>query len=196
MYYAPASVIRRANVELRKNTYIFEKDTRDDWEPCPQYKAALGNCPKLVRVENCKCWTAMSDTLHMLRRVVHPTNVQRHEIYVNGRDWHFLCGVIATENLDSEDGNDGSSSAKEGFVLKILDIKLCVMYPEEKLGRFVHSASAQWQIIDALFQGMRDVMRCGTAYTSGTFSIVWTNSCQKFWNVVFHTVLSCNPFCY
>jgi hypothetical protein len=28
VYYAPASVIRRANVELRKDRYIFQKDTR------------------------------------------------------------------------------------------------------------------------------------------------------------------------
>ncbi len=180
---------------MRKDRCIFQKDTKDDWEPCPQYKAALGNCPELVRVENCKCWTAMSGVLHMLPRAVHPTDVQRHEIYVNERDWHYLCGVIATENVDSKDGKDGSSSTKGAFVLQILDIKHCVMYPEEKLGGFIHSASAQWQIIDALFQGMRDVMRCGTAYTSGTFSIAWTNSCQIFWEVVFHTVLSCNPFC-
>ena len=55
VYYAPASIITRANVELRKDRYIFQKDTADDWEPCPQYKAALGNCPELVRLENCKC---------------------------------------------------------------------------------------------------------------------------------------------
>ena len=195
VYYAPASVIRRANKELRKDRYIFQKDTSDDWEPCPQYTAALGNCPELVRVENCKCWIAMSDVLHMLPRVVHPTYVQRHDIYVNGRDWHYLCGVSATENLDSKDGQGGSSSGQGGFELKYLDIKLCPMYPEEKLGGFIHSASAQWQVLDALFQGMRDVMRSGTAYTSGTFSIAWTNSCQKFWEVVYHTVLSCNPFC-
>ena len=52
VYYAPASVIRRANKELRKDRYIFQKDTRDDWEPCPQYKAALGSCPELVRGGN------------------------------------------------------------------------------------------------------------------------------------------------
>ncbi len=46
VYYAPASVIRRANVELRKDRYIFQKDTSDDWEPCPQYRAALGKCPE------------------------------------------------------------------------------------------------------------------------------------------------------
>jgi hypothetical protein len=59
------------------------------------------------------------------------------------------------------------------------------MYPEEKLGGFINSASAQWQAIDALFQGVRDVMRSGTVFTSGTFSIAWTNACQKFWEVPF-----------
>ena len=90
VYYAPASVIRRANEGLRKDRFLFQKDNSDDWEPCPQYKAALGKCPELVRVENCLNWTDMADVLHMLPRVVHPVDVQRHEISVNGRDWHCL----------------------------------------------------------------------------------------------------------
>jgi hypothetical protein len=190
VYYAPASVIRRANVGLRKDRYIFQKDNSDDWEPCPQYKAALGKCPELVRVENCMCWNAMVDVLHMLPRVVHPVDVQRHEICVNGRDWHYLCGVIGTEHLFSENGKNRPSCGKDGFHLKLLDRKQCVMYPEETLGGFINSASAQWQVVDALFQGMRDVMRSGTAFTSGTFSIAWTNACQKFWEVrISHVVL-------
>ena len=183
VYYAPASIITRANVELRKDRYIFQKDTADDWEPCPQYKAALGNCPELVRLENCKCWIGMSEVLHMLPRVVHPTDVQTHDVYVNGRYWHYVCGVIATEVIDARDDKGRSSSSKGGFLLKMLDRKLCIMYPEERLGGYINSASAQWQVIDGLFQGMRDVMGSGTAYTSGTFSIAWTNGCQKFWEV-------------
>ncbi len=66
VYYAPASVIRRATVELRKDWFIFQKDNSDEWGPCPQYRAALGNCPELVRVENCLCLTAMADVLHLL----------------------------------------------------------------------------------------------------------------------------------
>jgi hypothetical protein len=173
VYYAPASVIRRANAELRKDRFIFQKDNSDEWEPCPQYRAALGNCPELVRVENCFCWTAMADVLHLLPRVVHPVDVQRHETCMNGRDWHYLCGVIGTENV----------MPRKGFTLKLLDRKLCTMYPEVKLGGFINSASAQWQVIHALFQGMRDVMRTGTAFTSGTFSIAWSNWCQKLWEV-------------
>ena len=190
VFYAPASVIRRANVELRKDRFIFQKDNSDEWEPCPQYRAALGNCPELVRVENCLCWTAMADVLHQLPRVVHPVDVQRHEICVNGRDWHYLCGVTETENVIPRKGNDCLSSVEEGFKLKILDRKLCTMYPELKLGGFINSASSQWQVIDGLFQGMRDVMRSGTAFTSGTFSIAWSNGCQKFWEVhVSHTLI-------
>jgi hypothetical protein len=194
VYYAPASVIRRANVELRKDRFIFQKDTSDDWEPCPQYKAALGKCPELVRVENCLCWSPMGDVLHMLPRVVHPVDVQTHVICVNGRDWHYLCGVIAYETVICENGKARPSSVKEGFRLKLLNRNRCIMYPEEKLGGFINSASSQWQVIDALFQGMRNVMSSGTGYTSGTFSIAWTNSCQKFWEVHrFHCLVLNNP---
>jgi hypothetical protein len=158
---------------LRKDRFIFQKDFSDEWEPCPQHRVALGNRPELVRVENCLCWTAMADVLHLLPRVLHPVDLQRHEICVNGRDWHYLCGGIGIENV----------MPRKGFKLKLLDRKLCTMYPEVKLGGFINSASAQWQVIDALFQGMRDVMRSGTAFTSRTFSIVWSNGCQKFWEV-------------
>ncbi len=61
MFYAPACNIRRANCELRKDHYIFQKDTKEDWESCPQYKASLGECPELVKLENCTCWHPMSD---------------------------------------------------------------------------------------------------------------------------------------
>jgi hypothetical protein len=143
----------------------------------------------------------MADVLHILPRVVHPVDVQRHKICVNGRHWHYLCGVIATENVIPGNRKNHPSSVKEAFHLKLLDRKLCVVYPEEILGGFINSTSAQWQVIDALFQGMRDVMRSGTAFTSGTFSITWTNACQKFWEVrifqfvVLSTARSLNSSC-
>jgi hypothetical protein len=112
---------------------------------------------------------------------------------INGRDWHYLCGVIGTEHFFPENGKNRLSCVKDGFHLKLLDRKQCVMYPEEALGGFINSASAQWQVIDALFQGMRDVMRSGTAFTSGTFSIAWTNACQKFWGCIFHMLFFCSP---
>ncbi len=70
VYYAPVAIIMRANTGLRKDRYIFQKDNAEGWEPCPQYKAALGKCQELVRLENCKCWTAMLEVLHMLPRYV------------------------------------------------------------------------------------------------------------------------------
>ena len=124
----------------------------------------------------------------MLPRVVHPADVQTQDMYINGRDWHYVCGVIATEVINPPGEKGQASSMYDGFRLKMLDRKLSIMYPEERLGGFINSASAQWQVIDALFQGMRDVMSSGTAYTSGTFSIAWTNGCQKLWEVtvLFH----------
>ncbi len=77
-------------------------------------------------------------------------------------------------------------SVKEGFHLNLLDRKRCLMYPEDKLGGFINSASAQWQVVDALFQGMREIMRSGTTFTSRTFSIAWTNACQNSGSCVFY----------
>jgi hypothetical protein len=136
----------------------------------------------------------MADVLHMLPRVVHPVDVRRHEICVNGRDWHYLCGVIAYETVIPENGKARPFSVKEGFRLKLFNRNRCIMYPEEKLGEFINSASSQWQVIDALFQGMRDVMRSGTAFTSGTFSIAWTKAYQKFWEAhIFHCLVLHTP---
>jgi hypothetical protein len=119
----------------------------------------------------------MSDVLQMLPRVVHPSDVQTQKVYVKGRDWHYLCGVTAIEDLSPAKGADD-------FALEIIDRKSCVMYPEEILGGVINSTSSQWENVEQLFQGIRDIMSSGTGYTSGTFSIAWTNGCQKFWEVV------------
>ena len=49
----------------------------------------------------------------------------------------------------------------------------------------VNCASSQWKNVEQLFQGIRDIMSSGTGYTSGAFSIAWTNGCQKFREVVY-----------
>ena len=67
----------------------------------------------------------------------------------------------------------------------MIDRKRFVMYPEDKLGGVISSASSQWKNVEQLFQGIRDIMSSGTGYTSGTFSIAWTNGCQKFREVVY-----------
>jgi hypothetical protein len=180
MYFAPAINIQRANLDLRHDRYIFQHNTTEEWEAALQYKAALGKCPELVMVTNCTCWHNMSEVLHVLPRVVHPEDVQTHKVYVNGRDWHYLCGVAATEELSS---TKRKNQQKPPFTLTFLLREQLTMYPEEKLGGLMKSPSSQWDNVDALFQGIRNVMSCGTACTSGTFSIPWSEACQQFWEV-------------
>jgi hypothetical protein len=88
----------------------------------------------------------MSNVLHMLPRVMHPVDLQTHRVYVNRRDWHYVCGVMATELPSSSDSKRrSSSSAKEtgGFALAMIDRKRFSMYPEEKLGGLINFPSLQ-----------------------------------------------------
>ena len=196
IYYAPAARIRRARLDLPKDRYIFQKDTAVDWEPAVQYKAEMGECPELVMVTNCTMWHPMSDVLHFLPRVVHPVDVQTHRVYVNGRAWHYVCGVMATELTSEQDSKRriglGSHTATCGFALAMIDRNKFSMYPEEKLGGLINSPSSQWDNVDELFQGIRNVMSSGTGCVSGSFHLSWTNSCQRFWEVMlcFHCSIS------
>ena len=204
-YFAPAARIRRANPELRKDRFIFQKDTALDWEPAVQYKAELGKCPELVMVSNCHMWHPMCDVLPMLPRVVHPVDVQTHRVYVNGREWHYVCGVMATE-LSSLSDTKRSSSATEntvcGFALSMIKRKHFCMYPEERLGGLIKSPSSQWGNVDELFQGIRNVMSSGTGFVSGSFCVPWTHACQLFWEVsishapTLRRILLGSPFLY
>ena len=186
VYLAPAARIRRANPDLPKDRYIFQKDTEAEWKPAIQYKAELGNSPELVMVTDCTMWHPISDVLHMLPRVVHPYDVQTHRVYVNGRDWHYVCGVTATELPYTSDRKRRPTSTVNkscGFALTMVDRKLFSMYPEEKLGGLINSSSLLWENVDELFQGIRKVMSFGTGCVSGSFLLPWTNACQRFWEV-------------
>ncbi len=186
VYYAPAARIRRANQFLLKDRYIFQKDTALDWEPAVQYRTEMGNCPELVMVTNCTMWHPMCDVLQILPRVVHPVDVQTHRVYVNGRDWHYVCGVKATELSFSPQRKRScasSDTAACGFALSMIDRKHFCMYPEERLGGLINSPTSQWDHVDELFQGMRNVMSCETGFVSGSFIVSWTNACQRFWAV-------------
>ncbi len=150
-YFAPASRIRRAYRELRKDRYIFQKDTALDWEPAVQYKAELEKCPELVMVSNCHMWHPMCDVLHMLPWVVHPVDVQTHRVYVNGREWHYVCGVMATELSSLPDTKRPSSATEKtvsGFALAMIKRKHFCMYPEVRLGGLINSPSSQWGNVD------------------------------------------------
>ena len=57
------------------------------------------------------------------------------------------------------------------------------MYPEEKLGPGLQSASIMWEHVEEIFVGIRDVMvKNGTA-RSGSFSLQWTTACMAFFEV-------------
>ncbi len=119
----------------------------------------------------------MSEVLNMLPRVVHPIDVQTHTVYVNGRNWHYVCGVSATEVVITK--------AKKGtFLLSMLHRKHFCMYPEEKLGGLINSPSSQWDNVEKLFEGFCDIMSSRTAFTSGSFCVQFTLSCQQFWEVI------------
>ncbi len=138
-------------------------------------------------ITNCTMCHPISDVLHMLPRVVHPVDVQTHKVYVNGRDWHYVCGVKATE-VSSVSNLKRSSSASDkdrfGFALAMIERDEYSMYLEEKLDGLINSPSAQWDNVDELFQGIRNVMSSGTGCVSGSFSVAWTDACQRFWEVM------------
>ncbi len=120
--------------------------------------------------------------------MVHPCDVQTHRVYVHGRDWHYVCGITATERPHALDSKGrGSANAENilgGFELVQLDRKHFTMNPEEKLGGLISSPSSQWDNADELFECIRKVMSIGTGFVSGTVTLPWTNACQRFWEVM------------
>jgi hypothetical protein len=57
------------------------------------------------------------------------------------------------------------------------------MYPEEKFGVGLQSASTMWEHVEEIFVGTSDVMvKYGTA-RSGSFLLQWTAVCMAFFEV-------------
>ena len=63
------------------------------------------------------------------------------------------------------------------------------MYPEEVLGAGIQSATIMWERVEALFQGIREVMVKSGNARSGSFSMPWTSACMDFFEV-------CSEFLY
>ena len=57
------------------------------------------------------------------------------------------------------------------------------MYPEERLGMQINSASIMWEMVEEVFRGVRTVMREKGRARSGSFSMVWSSALQEFWKV-------------
>ena len=80
--------------------------------------------------------------------------------------WGFVCKKIIREE-DGVEVNDG----------------FC-MYPEERLGMYLNSASMMWAMVDDVFEGVRRVMRDNGRARSGSFSMKWSATMQQFWQVI------------
>ena len=88
----------------------------------------------------------MSSVLETIPRVIHSSDIKTRVIHVAGREWHYVCGVAATEK-------DGTFT-----FYKIARQKFC-MYPEEALGPCVQSATIMWEHVESLFENVRQLMR-------------------------------------
>jgi hypothetical protein len=140
-------------------------------------------CPEVVRVDNSMAWREMSKVLLTIPRVVHPDDVA-------GRDLHYVCGMCAHENIEKR-SDEKANHEPWGFVIKkvvreeagvqVLD-GFC-MYPEERLGMHVNSASMMWERVEAVFEGVRTIMRDNGRARSGTMTMEWSVSLHEFWKV-------------
>jgi len=167
VWYVPAERVRKYS-RLHKG-YMFHTELNGD----DADKALYGRCPELVRVENCLRWYPMSRVERSVPRVVHADDVKQRRVYVAGRAMHFVCGVTATEDLESQE-----------FRLTHLPRASFAMYPEERLGLELNSASMMWDDVEEVFHNIRQCMssaRQGTS--SASFKIPFLVSAFSFWKV-------------
>lgn len=182
--YAPAANVRMYGT--RDQGYLFHNDFNDT----DARTGLFWRCPEVVRVDNSQAWREMSKVLLTIPRVVHPDDVYSGAVHVAGRDLHYVCGMCAHENIEKQ-SNEKSKQEPWGFVLTKtvreedgVEVKhgFC-MYPEERLGMHLNSASMMWERVEMLFQGVRNVMRDNGRARSGSFTMEWSASLHEFWKV-------------
>jgi len=165
--HLPAEHVRKFS--RRNKGYMFHTELHD----CDARTALLGTCPEIVRVDNWMKWHQMCIVLTQVPRVVHAEDVQTRRVHVAGRENHYVCGVIATyDNLT------------HNFTLGRLPRSGFCMYPEERLGMELNSASIMWSQIDDIFHNIRVCMSSGRQGTSsGTISMPLLCTVYEFWQV-------------
>ena len=165
--YLPAEHVR--HFSKRNTGYMFHTELHDE----DARTALFGSCPEVVRVENWLTWHQMRCVSTEVPRVVHAEEVQTRRVHVAGRDKHFVCGVIASQDFVTKQ-----------FKLVRLPRSSFFMYPEEKLGMELNSPSMMWEHIDDIFHKLRLCMSCGRQGTSsGTFSMPLLCTVYDFWQV-------------
>ena len=96
---------------------------------------------------------------------VHTKKIDTKDKELAEGPWGFVCKKIIREE-DGMQFNDG----------------FC-MYPEERLGMNINSASMMWETVESFFEGVRRVMRENGRARSGSFSMEWSCALQQFWEV-------------
>ena len=165
--YLPADHVRKFSKRQKGYTFHTELNEAD------ADKALYGNCPELVRVQNCLKWHAMSSVSLCVPRVVHADDVKQRRIHVAGRRLHYVCGVTAIQDLESQN-----------FKLMHLARGDFITYPEERSGMELNSASMMWGHVDDIFTKIRQCMssaRQGTS--SASFKMPCCVSAHVFWKV-------------
>ena len=181
--HVPAHEVRHCST--RHEGYLFHTLHNDG----DARTALLGKCPELVRVENGLIWHNIHSISIEVPRVVHPDDVQIRRVHVAGRCLHFVCGATAVEDLQCSE-----------FRLSRLPRQIFFMYPEERSGYDLNSASSMWEQIDGVFSQIRQCMssaRLGT--TSASFNMPLSVASFEFWKVcsnicIILTAPSVKPF--
>jgi hypothetical protein len=154
---------------LRKKGYSFHTELHDE-----DAKTALfGNCPEVVRVDNCLKWHEMKHVLTDIPRVVHQEDVHNRRVHVAGRAHHYVCGVAGVQNKKTLT-----------YTLTPLGRRGFCTYPEERLGMELHSPTAMWQHVDDIFTKIRLCMSAGRQGTSSaTMTMPLLCTVYHFWQV-------------
>ena len=172
--YVPAIYVRKFS--KRERGYMFHTELNDD----DGDKSLYGHCPEIVRVENCLKWHPMSTVSIDVPRIVHADDVKNRRVHVAGRGLHFVCGTSAVEDVHCQE-----------FRLSRLPRRHFCMYPEERSGPELNSASYMWEHIDGVFAQIRQCMRkARLGCSSASFHMPFVVSSFEFWKV--YTLLFLN----
>ena len=153
----------------RTKGYLFH----DEFNEGDARTALLGSCPELVRIENGLQWHNMQNIYTEVPRVVHPDDVRHRKVHVRGRKKHYVCGVTAEEDVLTNE-----------FSFTLLHRDAFCMYPEERLGMELNSASMMWEHIEDIFRRIRKSMSSGRQGTSSaTFAMPLLGTVYQFWKV-------------
>jgi hypothetical protein len=165
--YIPVKHVRKFSQRVKG--YMFHQELNDD----DSDQALYGGCPEVVRLDNCLKWHSMGSVSIDVPRVVHADDVKNRRVHVAGRGMHFVCGVMAIEDLHCQE-----------FRLSRLPRRHFFMYPEHRSGLTLNSASMMWEHIDGVFSHIRQCMRSARHGTSsGTFKMPFTVAAYEFWKV-------------